>query len=172
MALACSMLRAWWRRQSTGSESPRSMNAWRRLPSSWAGIRDVLPLGASLHSSPFITPYLFLSLLSHGLLSHWFAHTLMGVIFFAAALLVTFFCLFSYLPLCLFIFCSRDRLIHPGSVLMSVHKTSGCSSEARRHVAYVEHVVVRVTISHSRRGDLSITLASPSGTTSQLLANR
>uniref|UniRef100_A0A669EEH4 Proprotein convertase subtilisin/kexin type 5a n=1 Tax=Oreochromis niloticus TaxID=8128 RepID=A0A669EEH4_ORENI len=47
-----------------------------------------------------------------------------------------------------------------------------CSGKALQHVAYVEHVVVRVTISHGRRGDLSITLTSPSGTTSQLLANR
>uniref|UniRef100_A0AAX7U8J0 P/Homo B domain-containing protein n=1 Tax=Astatotilapia calliptera TaxID=8154 RepID=A0AAX7U8J0_ASTCA len=65
-----------------------------------------------------------------------------------------------------------SRLIHPGSVLMSVHETTGCSSKAPQHVAYVEHVVVRVNISHGRRGDLSITLTSPSGTTSQLLANR
>uniref|UniRef100_A0A3P8N849 P/Homo B domain-containing protein n=1 Tax=Astatotilapia calliptera TaxID=8154 RepID=A0A3P8N849_ASTCA len=64
------------------------------------------------------------------------------------------------------------QLIHPGSVLMSVHETTGCSSKAPQHVAYVEHVVVRVNISHGRRGDLSITLTSPSGTTSQLLANR
>uniref|UniRef100_A0A3Q4MDZ7 Proprotein convertase subtilisin/kexin type 5-like n=1 Tax=Neolamprologus brichardi TaxID=32507 RepID=A0A3Q4MDZ7_NEOBR len=65
-----------------------------------------------------------------------------------------------------------SRLIHPGSVLMSVHETTGCSGEAPQHVAYVEHVVVRVNISHGRRGDLSITLTSPLGTTSQLLANR
>uniref|UniRef100_A0A3B4F9G2 SPC3 n=1 Tax=Pundamilia nyererei TaxID=303518 RepID=A0A3B4F9G2_9CICH len=65
-----------------------------------------------------------------------------------------------------------SRLIHPGSVLMSVHETTGCSSKAPQHVAYVEHVVVRVNISHGRRGDLSITLTSPLGTTSQLLANR
>uniref|UniRef100_A0A3Q4GEQ2 Proprotein convertase subtilisin/kexin type 5-like n=1 Tax=Neolamprologus brichardi TaxID=32507 RepID=A0A3Q4GEQ2_NEOBR len=64
------------------------------------------------------------------------------------------------------------QLIHPGSVLMSVHETTGCSGEAPQHVAYVEHVVVRVNISHGRRGDLSITLTSPLGTTSQLLANR
>lgn len=37
---------------------------------------------ASLDSSPFITLYLFLSLFSHGFLSHWFSHSLMGVIFF------------------------------------------------------------------------------------------
>ncbi|KAM7368833.1 hypothetical protein PAMP_013140 [Pampus punctatissimus] len=64
------------------------------------------------------------------------------------------------------------KTIHPGSVLMSVYETTGCSSKSLQHVVYVEHVVVRVTIIHSRRGDLSIMLTSPSGTMSQLLANR
>ncbi|XP_028273367.1 proprotein convertase subtilisin/kexin type 5 [Parambassis ranga] len=65
-----------------------------------------------------------------------------------------------------------SRIIHPGSVLTSVYQTTGCSGEALQHVVYVEHVVVRITITHSRRGDLSITLTSPLGTVSQLLANR
>ncbi|KAM9307095.1 proprotein convertase subtilisin/kexin type 5 [Pholidichthys leucotaenia] len=65
-----------------------------------------------------------------------------------------------------------SRIIHPGSTLTSVYETTGCSGEASQRVVYVEHVVVRVTIAHSRRGDLSITLTSPSGTVSQLLANR
>ncbi|KAG7241172.1 hypothetical protein INR49_025915, partial [Caranx melampygus] len=64
-----------------------------------------------------------------------------------------------------------SRAIHPGSVLTSVYETTGCYANPRQHVAYVEHVVVRVTITHSRRGDLSIALTSPSGTVSQLLAN-
>ncbi|TNN76601.1 Proprotein convertase subtilisin/kexin type 5 [Liparis tanakae] len=66
----------------------------------------------------------------------------------------------------------RSRTIHPGSPLTSVFVTTGCSGEPRRRVVYVEHVVVRVAVAHGRRGDLSITLASPSGTVSQLLANR
>ncbi|XP_029024628.1 proprotein convertase subtilisin/kexin type 5 [Betta splendens] len=65
-----------------------------------------------------------------------------------------------------------SRSIHPGSVLTSVYKTTGCSSEALQRVVYVEHVAVRVSIAHCRRGDLSVTLTSPSGTMSQLLANR
>ncbi|XP_056289183.1 proprotein convertase subtilisin/kexin type 5 [Pseudoliparis swirei] len=65
-----------------------------------------------------------------------------------------------------------SRTIHPGSPLTSVFESTGCSGEPRRRVVYVEHVVVRVAIDHGRRGDLSITLASPSGTVSQLLANR
>ncbi|CAF96055.1 unnamed protein product, partial [Tetraodon nigroviridis] len=43
---------------------------------------------------------------------------------------------------------------------------------ARAERCYAEHVVARVTIAHNRRGDLSIRLTSPSGTVSQLLANR
>uniref|UniRef100_A0A4W6C5K8 Proprotein convertase subtilisin/kexin type 5a n=1 Tax=Lates calcarifer TaxID=8187 RepID=A0A4W6C5K8_LATCA len=64
------------------------------------------------------------------------------------------------------------QTIHPGSVLTSVYEATGCSTKPQQRVAYVEHVVVRVTITHGRRGDLSITLTSPSGTVSQLLANR
>ncbi|XP_037547912.1 proprotein convertase subtilisin/kexin type 5 [Nematolebias whitei] len=65
-----------------------------------------------------------------------------------------------------------SRVIHPGSVLTHVFEAMGCSIKALQCVVYVEHVVVRVTITHRRRGDLSITLTSPSGTVSQLLANR
>uniref|UniRef100_A0A8C5ELX1 Proprotein convertase subtilisin/kexin type 5-like n=1 Tax=Gouania willdenowi TaxID=441366 RepID=A0A8C5ELX1_GOUWI len=65
-----------------------------------------------------------------------------------------------------------SRIIHPGSALTSVHWTTGCVGEASQHVVYAEHVVVPVTLTHRRRGDLSITLKSPSGTVSQLLANR
>ena len=139
------------------------------------GKRPPLWVTASLDSSPFITLYLFLSQLSHGFLSH----TLMGVIFFIAPFfLVTLSC---FLPpplvsaahrVSFFSLPSRDRAIHPGSTLTSVHESAGCSGEPPRHVAYVEHVVVGVTIAHGRRGDLSITLTSPSGTVSQLLANR
>uniref|UniRef100_A0A671UGB0 Proprotein convertase subtilisin/kexin type 5a n=1 Tax=Sparus aurata TaxID=8175 RepID=A0A671UGB0_SPAAU len=64
------------------------------------------------------------------------------------------------------------QAIHPGSVLTSVYESAGCSGRPLQRVVYVEHVVVRVTITHGHRGDLSITLASPSGTVSQLLANR
>ncbi|MEQ2200904.1 hypothetical protein XENOCAPTIV_004692 [Xenoophorus captivus] len=65
-----------------------------------------------------------------------------------------------------------SRIIYPGSVLTSTYKTTGCASEALRHVVYVEHVIICITITHSRRGDLSITLTSPAGTVSQLLAHR
>ncbi|XP_030619638.1 proprotein convertase subtilisin/kexin type 5 isoform X2 [Delphinapterus leucas] len=70
---------------------------------------------------------------------------------------------------------STDRQIktvRPNSAVRSVYKASGCSDNPNHHVSYLEHVVVRITITHPRRGDLAIYLTSPSGTRSQLLANR
>ncbi|KAK2119395.1 Proprotein convertase subtilisin/kexin type 5, partial [Saguinus oedipus] len=69
---------------------------------------------------------------------------------------------------------STDRqikTIRPNSAVRSIYKASGCSDNPNRHVNYLEHVVVRITITHPRRGDLAIYLTSPSGTRSQLLAN-
>ncbi|MGH0156290.1 UNVERIFIED_CONTAM: hypothetical protein FKN15_031152 [Acipenser sinensis] len=63
------------------------------------------------------------------------------------------------------------RTIRPENVVRSVYKAPGCADNANHHVIYLEHVVVRITITHHRRGDLSIYLTSPSGTKSQLLAN-
>ncbi|XP_057675882.1 proprotein convertase subtilisin/kexin type 5-like [Corythoichthys intestinalis] len=59
-------------------------------------------------------------------------------------------------------------------VLTSMLEASGCSASSRwqQNVAFVEHVVVRVTVACRRRGDLSIELTSPSGTVSQLLDKR
>ncbi|XP_078141236.1 proprotein convertase subtilisin/kexin type 5b isoform X1 [Centroberyx gerrardi] len=64
------------------------------------------------------------------------------------------------------------RTIRPEHVVRSVYKATGCVDNSNHHVIYLEHVVVRITITHPRRGDLSINLTSPSGTKSQLLANR
>ncbi|MGH0154134.1 UNVERIFIED_CONTAM: hypothetical protein FKN15_026176, partial [Acipenser sinensis] len=64
------------------------------------------------------------------------------------------------------------RTIRPENVVRSVYKAPGCADNSNHHVIYLEHVVVRITITHHRRGDLSIYLTSPSGTKSQLLANR
>ncbi|XP_033022487.1 proprotein convertase subtilisin/kexin type 6 isoform X1 [Lacerta agilis] len=50
--------------------------------------------------------------------------------------------------------------------------TNACVDHPDHHVAYLEHVIVRVSIAHPRRGDLQINLTSPSGTKSQLLARR
>ncbi|XP_004862586.1 proprotein convertase subtilisin/kexin type 5 isoform X3 [Heterocephalus glaber] len=70
---------------------------------------------------------------------------------------------------------STDRqikTIRPNSAIRSIYKALGCSDNANHYVKYLEHVVVRITITHPRRGDLAIYLTSPSGTRSQLLANR
>uniref|UniRef100_A0A8C7Z691 Proprotein convertase subtilisin/kexin type 5b n=1 Tax=Oryzias sinensis TaxID=183150 RepID=A0A8C7Z691_9TELE len=67
---------------------------------------------------------------------------------------------------------SSGRTIRPEHVVRSVYKATGCADNPNQHVIYLEHVVVRITITHPRRGDLSINLTSPSGTKSQLLANR
>lgn len=72
---------------------------------------------------------------------------------------------------CCFV-CLYYRTIRPDSVVRSIYKATGCSDNPNHHVIYLEHVVVRITITHPRRGDLAIYLTSPSGTRSQLLANR
>ncbi|XP_073526785.1 proprotein convertase subtilisin/kexin type 5 isoform X1 [Phyllobates terribilis] len=64
------------------------------------------------------------------------------------------------------------KTIRPDNVVRSVYKATGCADNVNHHVIYLEHVVVRITITHPRRGDLAIYLTSPSGTRSQLLANR
>ncbi|KAL7838269.1 hypothetical protein AOLI_G00266730 [Acnodon oligacanthus] len=64
------------------------------------------------------------------------------------------------------------RIISPERVLRSVYKSTGCCAQHGHHVAYLEHVILHVTITHPHRGDLSITLTSPSGTKSQILAIR
>ncbi|XP_053474688.1 proprotein convertase subtilisin/kexin type 5 [Ictalurus furcatus] len=66
----------------------------------------------------------------------------------------------------------KPRVISPDRVWLLVHKSLGCSGQPGRHVTYLEHVILRITITHPHRGDLSITLTSPSGTKSQLLAIR
>uniref|UniRef100_A0A8C6RNE3 Proprotein convertase subtilisin/kexin type 6 n=1 Tax=Nannospalax galili TaxID=1026970 RepID=A0A8C6RNE3_NANGA len=57
-------------------------------------------------------------------------------------------------------------------VLRTTALTNACADHSDQRVVYLEHVVVRVSISHPRRGDLQIHLISPSGTKSQLLAKR
>ncbi|MGH0180462.1 UNVERIFIED_CONTAM: hypothetical protein FKN15_004129 [Acipenser sinensis] len=66
----------------------------------------------------------------------------------------------------------RPRYIRPEQSLKMTVTSTGCSDHAEQHVVYVEHVVVRVSIVHPRRGDLQVNLVSPSGTKSQLLAKR
>ena len=49
--------------------------------------------------------------------------------------------------------------------------TTGCADDSH-HVKYLEHVQAVITLSFSRRGDLSIKLISPRGTVAILLAQR
>uniref|UniRef100_A0A8C3PVH3 Proprotein convertase subtilisin/kexin type 6 n=1 Tax=Chrysolophus pictus TaxID=9089 RepID=A0A8C3PVH3_CHRPC len=70
---------------------------------------------------------------------------------------------------------SLDRVpkyIRPDHVLRASTLSSACSEQREQHVLYLEHVVVRLSIAHPRRGDLQISLVSPAGTRSQLLARR
>ncbi|KAG8440740.1 hypothetical protein GDO86_006470 [Hymenochirus boettgeri] len=66
----------------------------------------------------------------------------------------------------------RPRFIRADQLIRTTTQTNACADHAGQQVMYLEHVVVRVTISHPRRGDLQIHLISPSGTKSQLLAKR
>ncbi|NWW95931.1 PCSK6 convertase, partial [Rhynochetos jubatus] len=70
---------------------------------------------------------------------------------------------------------SLDRVpkyIRADHVLRTSTLSSACAEHRDQHVLYLEHVVVRLSISHPRRGDLQISLVSPAGTRSQLLARR
>ncbi|KAG9354047.1 hypothetical protein JZ751_012171, partial [Albula glossodonta] len=64
------------------------------------------------------------------------------------------------------------RAIPPHGVVRVTHKAMGCSHQPLHYVSYLEHVVVKLSITHPRRGHLSINLISPSGTKSKLLSNR
>uniref|UniRef100_A0A8C8Z2F2 Proprotein convertase subtilisin/kexin type 6 n=1 Tax=Prolemur simus TaxID=1328070 RepID=A0A8C8Z2F2_PROSS len=66
----------------------------------------------------------------------------------------------------------RPRGIPIVQTLRTTALTNACADHSDQRVVYLEHVVVRISISHPRRGDLQIYLISPSGTKSQLLAKR
>uniref|UniRef100_A0A8D2L297 Proprotein convertase subtilisin/kexin type 6 n=2 Tax=Varanus komodoensis TaxID=61221 RepID=A0A8D2L297_VARKO len=66
----------------------------------------------------------------------------------------------------------KPWFIPTNKTLRTATVTSACVDHPNHHVAYLEHVVVRVSIAHPRRGDLQINLTSPSGTKSQLLVRR
>lgn len=57
-----------------------------------------------------------------------------------------------------------------GTLKVSIAAT-GCSKNDH-HVKYLEHVQVVITLTFTRRGDLSIKLISPSGTVAILLPQR
>uniref|UniRef100_A0A4W4G6Q5 Proprotein convertase subtilisin/kexin type 6 n=1 Tax=Electrophorus electricus TaxID=8005 RepID=A0A4W4G6Q5_ELEEL len=66
----------------------------------------------------------------------------------------------------------KTTYIRPEQTLNATISSTGCSEQPEHHVAFLEHVVVRVFIDHPRRGDLEISLVSPAGTRSQLLLKR
>ncbi|XP_019388732.1 PREDICTED: proprotein convertase subtilisin/kexin type 6, partial [Crocodylus porosus] len=66
----------------------------------------------------------------------------------------------------------KTKYIRPNQPVRATTLTSACTDHPDQRVMYLEHVVVRISISHPRRGDLQINLISPSGTKSQLLAPR
>ncbi|XP_073764149.1 proprotein convertase subtilisin/kexin type 6 isoform X2 [Danio rerio] len=66
----------------------------------------------------------------------------------------------------------RTRYIRAEQKLNASISSNGCRDQSEQTVVFLEHVVVRVLIVHPRRGDLEINLISPSGTRSQLLAQR
>ncbi len=56
-------------------------------------------------------------------------------------------------------------------VLRIEFNTTGCQDN-NNYIRFLEHVHARITITHTRRGDLSIHLTSPKGTRSNLLPER
>ncbi|KAJ6662931.1 hypothetical protein lerEdw1_011135 [Lerista edwardsae] len=66
----------------------------------------------------------------------------------------------------------RPWFIPTNKTLRTATVTNACADQQDHQVVYLEHVVVRLSIAHPRRGDLQINLTSPSGTKSQLLARR
>lgn len=50
-------------------------------------------------------------------------------------------------------------------------ETDACNREENQ-VSFLEHVILRITLRHSKRGDLQIFLTSPAGTKSKILQKR
>ncbi|XP_071965547.1 furin-1-like [Antedon mediterranea] len=61
--------------------------------------------------------------------------------------------------------------ITSGDSLYLQIRTNGCAGTSNA-VRYIEHVQVKISLYHKRRGNLAITLTSPSGTQSNLLSPR
>lgn len=64
---------------------------------------------------------------------------------------------------------SRD--ISPLKRVLLIMTTPACHN-GNDEIGYLEHVVLRITLSYSRRGELNIFLTSPSGTKSNILEKR
>lgn len=68
-------------------------------------------------------------------------------------------------------FVFRSHIYAGGSVNQSL-VSNGCPADSSSAIDHLEHVQVHVRMSHERRGDLSISLISPSGTKSDILSER
>lgn len=55
---------------------------------------------------------------------------------------------------------------------MRVEKNASACAGSHHHIRSLEHVQVQLTLAYSRRGDLEISLTSPMGTRSTLVAIR
>ena len=67
--------------------------------------------------------------------------------------------------------CFRSRPIpHEGSLTVEIDST-GCEG-TENYIRYLEHVEVVLSLSFTRRGDLTIYITSPQGTRSTLLGKR
>ncbi|ELU12894.1 hypothetical protein CAPTEDRAFT_52595, partial [Capitella teleta] len=58
------------------------------------------------------------------------------------------------------------------SSIMQKMTTDGCAGVQQTRVTHLEHVQVQVKVKHPRRGDITMTLTSPSGTESTILKPR
>ncbi|XP_046548002.1 PC3-like endoprotease variant B [Haliotis rubra] len=64
-----------------------------------------------------------------------------------------------------------NKKITARSKIMDEVEVTGCKGEKNR-IHNLEHVQVKIKLQHSRRGDIQMTLVSPSGTKSQILSPR
>jgi len=65
----------------------------------------------------------------------------------------------------------RPLDIYGKTTVTAMMDTDACYRETNR-INYLEHVILRISVRHSRRGDLQIFLTSPSGTKSTILQRR
>ena len=62
------------------------------------------------------------------------------------------------------------REIGPDGLVVTIH-TDGCK-DLSSEVIYLEHVQAKVSMQYSQRGDITLSLLSPNGTRTLLLAKR
>ena len=73
-------------------------------------------------------------------------------------------------PGALFLLCRRE-IPSGGSVSLDL-STDGCAGSEENRIRKLEHVQMNITLKATRRGDISLRLTSPSGTSSEMLSTR